>query len=351
MRGVYRDSTTVTIEDDLTIHGFADRDVILSGADCIDSASSAATALTVNIASSEVVVLENLDFRNYTTAIDLTGSTGGTLIIRNCNFLDNTTHMRDDGGGAEIRVIDSTFVGGSYGIRDANGLTVVNSTFDGQSTNAIEGTFAQDWRLVSSRISNCGGVSISAQGGGTGTHGLELADSFIVDGGDSGIDIDGVKVTFSMNRSTVSGNAGDGVHLEAQTGSVLTFTDSNIESNDDDGIFIQNTLGCTDLANLASAAVMHSRINANGDDGIDIGGTGTGCGVGTITAPVECGLLNNSIVGNGDFGIVETSSSSTFHCDVGVNMISYNVSGAESGTGGTPVCSAPATATPLNQTN
>lgn len=358
-RGVYRFTSSLSITDDLTVHGFADANVVLSGEDCFEGmADSAATALTIDIGNGETVVLENLDFRHYSTAIELTSVSGATLIVRNCRFTDNATGIRssssstggsvlvdgcnftdntqaiqdDDGGGPEIHVSNSAFTGGSYGIRGPNGLSVTNSTFTGQSSQAIEAAAAKDWRIASSRFSGCGDVCLSSDGAGTGTHEISVSDTRIESAGSHGLLVDGVTVKLTMHDSTSTGNAGDGVHVEAQVGSVITITGSNLEQNDDDGLFVQNTMGCTGPSNLVSVAVMDSRLSVNGDDGIDIGGTGTGCS-GNVAGPVECGIVKNTIVGNGGHGIVETTSSSIYHCGVGANMISYNVAGAESGTG------------------
>ncbi len=343
--GIYREN--IGIDQSLTLRAPAGTDVTIEGGAGNCDAPSLTTGLDIDIASGETVVLENLTIRGYTIGIDLQGSTGGTLIVRNCRFQDNTTAIKDDGGGAEIHIFDSFFVGGSHGVSDPNGLTVVNTTFTGHAQNAVEGDVAVDWRFVGSTISNCGGIGLSGQGAQTGTHVVELFETRVIDNGGSGVDIDGAKVTFTMNRSTVSGNAGDGVRLKGQTGSVFAITDSVLDNNDDDGLFVENTKGCTGLTNVFSGAVMGSRIAVNGSDGIEIGGTGTGCSLPNIVAPVECGLLNNALVGNAAYGIKEATATSSFHCGVGVNMISYNASGAESGTGG--VCTSLGTS--QNQVN
>jgi len=102
-----------------------------------------------------------------------------------------------------------------------------------------------------------------------------------------------------------------------------------------DGIYIENLSLCQALgADGFEGHVRNSRIYANGDDGIDIGGAGTGCGGGTpVQSHVECGIIDNTLSSNVGNGIVERTASSTFVCDIGENILADNTAGNESGTG------------------
>jgi hypothetical protein len=336
-RGVYRDGTTVTIASSMTIRGSSSSDVVISG-DC-GTPTPPSAAITVNAGSTDVVVLENLTIRGYDTGIDATGSAGGsTLILRNVHLKDNTIGVRASSEGVRLEIVDSVVEGNSYGaIGPAGGtLVVVDSRFVDNSTVAI-GQDSGTWHVSGTVVaSNGAGLFMT---GGSGSSSITVTDCRIAENAGRGIQMEmtpGVP-QLTVHDSEITGNTNEGIRFSGPNTSQFRVTDTLIAGNSGDGLWVENTSGCTavDGAQI-EGIVMDSRIVGNGGDGVDIGGSGSGCELGTTTSRVYCGLLTDTVSTNGGYGLNQRTSGSLYHCRVGENQISYNVSGAESA--GTPFC-------------
>lgn len=169
--------------------------------------------------------------------------------------------------------------------------------------------------------------------GGTGTQVVELSGCRVSENGNAGIHVDGALVTFDLHDSVVTGNGDEGVHLEGHEDSTYSVTASVISGNADQGLLVQNTRTCTtDLNDTFSGVVMNSFLNANGGDGIEIGGTASCSPPTNYPGQVECGIIGNTIAGNSGYGLDRAGLASAFHRGVGGNIISYNVSGNYNGT-------------------
>lgn len=184
------------------------------------------------------------------------------------------------------------------------------------------------------------GQGIHPDNSGLGTCQLTMSGCRIVHNTGSGVFSQHAVVAASLHGCTISRNSDDGVHLIGDQGSTFSISDSVIDGNADDGIYLENLRGCASLtADSFEGYVRSCRIYSNGDDGIDIGGNGTGCSFPNDVSQVTCGLVDNAIVGNVGNGVVERAGSSTIACKLGFNILSDNTAGNESGTGTGGVCS------------
>lgn len=372
----------IPIDQSLTLRGAKESDVVISN-DC----ASATDAFVLNLGSGEVVVFENLVIRGFEAAINCGGSTSGLVILRNCTIVDCDYGVVTD-GTVGVVLENTKIVSGLRGIDAQNGsgtITLRGSTIERMEGQAIVGSESQELRVHDSKllrndtaveaiediimedsvvsgnatysvvagdafpwvftrctISDNGSGLIADRGAALGTANITLDETRIIKNKSDGLFTQHAAARISVTKSVISENDGNGLSITAGNGTTFSIADSQIEANDDDGIHLENSNGCTALAGDGfEGFVMSTRIFANGDDGIDHGGNGSGCDIGSGASAVRTGLLENAIFGNGGYGLEERTSSSTFHCDIGSNILSDNTAGAENGTGG--VCTSAGT--------
>lgn len=389
-RSVIREGE-IPIDQSLTLRGARENDVIITN-DCParTNPTSPTNAFVVSIGSGEVVVIENLVIRGFDVAFDCTGSTGGTLILRNCKIIDcdmafildnaidlvledthistgsrgidassgsgdltltNTTIERMEYGviGSQsqaLRASGSRFVRNETAIADIGDLNLDDCIVSDNTQASITATTAAPWRITRSTIArNLKGLVSDASGSLQAN--ITLIDSHVMGNGGSGLYVFNGLARISVSNSTISTNEEDGLRLRAGDGSRFSISESLIEANEDDGVFLENISGCGSLGRDGfEGHVSSTRIFANGDDGIDHGGNGTCEPLVTFASEVLTGLMNNAIVGNLGYALNERTSGCTFACGLGYNIILDNTSGAENGTG-TTVCTG--TSTSVNQ--
>lgn len=369
----------IPIDQPLTLRGARENDVILTN-DCSEILGNPLSAFEVTISGTDTVIIENLHIRGFPIAFDMSPSSGGTLILRNCTIMNcdvgvllvdgvnlvlensviaggsigidcnsgcgditirGSTIERVDAGVSgdppTLVATDSQFLDNTLGITQAETVHLERCTFSRNSEAGIVASHAYSWVISNSTFSHNGVGIWKVPPSGIGQ--VTVENSRIVHSVDEGILVDGEVVSVSIIDSLVSANGSDGIHLRGFNGSTFAIAGSVSERNGGDGVYLENQSECTTFGDDGfEGFITASRIYANAGDGIDHGGNGTSCGFLMGASAVETGLLGNSIFGNAGAGLEERTSTSTFHCDFGSNIISDNSSGAENGTGG--VCTA-----------
>lgn len=301
--GVYREN--LTIDDSVTLRGTATGDVILEGA-----CNGATPGIGIEITGSgKTVRLENLTIQGWDIGVQIASS---DVAMTNCR----------------VRNCENGIAGPAA---SANRLDFVRSEVRDCTEDCIFSDQA-NWRIEDSVIASCDyGLRLNGTGG---TNIITVTRSSIFGHG-----VDGIIVNLSssgsmltLHDSSVTRNAGRGITYTAQNIGSVRITDSLVEGNTSDGVYIENTGGCV----LTAAATLRcvitgSRILGNGGDGLELKGSGSSCGGGTSASIARVSLLGNTIAVNGAIG-VNKGTGGTVDCGVGHNQIIYNVTDNENGT-------------------
>lgn len=299
--GVYREN--LTIVESITLRGSATGDVILT-APC-----SGSPGFGVDVdATDKLVHLENLTIQGFSVGVMIEGS---DVFMTNCRVRHCETGVFGPNGGHRLDFIRSE-------VRDC-----VEDGIAGEASN---------WRIVDSTIaSNRHGVHLNGVGGSLA---VSVMRSNILSNSENGIRVAATSggTHLTVDDSSVTNNGDNGISYDARYSGSVRVTNSLVEGNVADGISIVHSGGCvsTSLASTLSSIVANSRILGNGDDGIFVQGSGSGCNPG-LFAVSRVGIYGNTIALNRGWGILKGSLGSV-NCAMGLNQIAYNFGGNESGT-------------------
>jgi len=300
--GVYREELTIT--DSITLRGRLDGRVVLDG-----TCGSLNTGIDVT-GEDKKVRIENLTIRGYDIyGIDCDDS---NLTVVNTRIENCATGIAPPNVGLAFTLLSSHLDGCSAGLAGSGSWQVADCVFEHCGTGIAIFTYSGDASLSISgtkvlRSDNVG-ISMVSETGGV--------------------------FTLTAHACQVSGSGARGIQLSASEDSSLRVTASLVEGNGSDGIFVENIDGCVTGVHRAEVVIADSRIEGNAGDGLEILGSGSACG--DERSVVKAAIIGNSIAMNGAYGI-RGDTDCEFACGVGENQISYNVSGAESSTGG-PYC-------------
>lgn len=310
--GIYREQ--LTIPDAITIRGRYEGDVILEGACTLSTAK--AFDLT---ASGKTIVLENISIHGYAFGVFFTNS--NTLTMSNCR----------------IRACGVGITSGGSGAAGVN-------FFRGEITNcetaiAGSGSVRIQQSIIADNTSTAGAIALS----GTPLI-LSLTDTHVVRNAGVGVNIvsSSGSCQFDVHGSEISANGDRGIYYDSTSTGTFRLTDSIVQGNGGDGVFVNNLAGCVSSSTPPlSGVIAHCRIMGNVGDGIEVKGSGTGCTGLQVASQAKISVFQNTVALNGAYGL-NSNTSGSFACTLGHNQISFNVTGNEN------VATCTAATTPVN---
>lgn len=264
--GIYRHDETISIDNDITIRGPRDQDVILEGI----CAGAATDAITIS-GGATVVVLENLTIRGHAgNAITMSGCDQCVLILVNCR-IEGNAGFGIQASGSTVIAKDTEFV--------MNGEAAIYTS--GGSVELSDSTLIRN----GVGIGYCNGNSIDMNGS-------EITRSAAHGIGELGCTSSNNPIELTMSHSRIVRNDGHGIELDATTGTNVSIhsvliTNSLIANNRGHGLRVDAGGGTA-----TSVIVSGSQIMANVGDALDLFAAAT-------SPALSMSVFKNEIVRNG----------------------------------------------------